>query len=317
MTTRCARLAVSVLGLAALVSACAPAEDGGAADQPPPTFTASQDCADTGSGEPTVPLVPLPEDAILTLATRCVFGYEVVAGDGEWLVRTDQQATTGLDGLADALRLPSERPRRNQTCPSVLVVPPILTLTDTAGRQFHPEVPRGVCGYPLARAVAAIEELAWITVATTRVRQTRSELEMSSQCPGRYKAMVAVVGGSGGTQVVAVDRAPRALRACLYDLDPDPAQGGLGADGSWWRSGILADATVLDQAAGAELLTAVAEAPVATPCAADQARFAVVHPLDEGGPWLTIERDGCYRVLVDGEDHLRQLDAALVGRLLG
>src|SRR5689334_3554495 len=42
------------------------------------------------------PQAALPADAVLTLATRCIFGTERVPGDGEWQTREDQQATTGL-----------------------------------------------------------------------------------------------------------------------------------------------------------------------------------------------------------------------------
>jgi len=43
----------------------------------------------------------------------------------------------------------------------------------------------------------------------------------------------------------------------------------------------------------------------------------VVHPVDGSPLWVTVERGGCSRALIDGENYLRQLDAALVSRLIG
>ena len=72
-------------------------------------------------------------------------------GDGVWLARVEQQATTGLDALADALRQPDDdnplgqpvacwQPGQNG--------PIIISVTDSGGRQTYPHVPRAACGAP-------------------------------------------------------------------------------------------------------------------------------------------------------------------------
>jgi hypothetical protein len=74
----------------------------------------------------------------------------------------------------------------------------------------------------------------------------------------------------------------------------------------------------MDTSSGGELLQAVAKAPRVTgACAQPEAPFAVVHPVDGSAPWITVERGGCFRALIDGENYLRQLDPALVSRLIG
>ena len=82
--------------------------------------------------------------------------------------------------------------------------------------------------------------------------------------------------------------------------------------------GKLTSASTMDATLGGELLTAVARAPLVTgACAQPEAPFAVVRPVDGSAPLITVERGGCSRALVDGESYLRQLDAALVSRLIG
>ena len=279
---------------------------------------AGLDCESKGIPSATPPpLTPLPADAVLVEATRCLFENEVVPGDGEWLMRREQKATAGLEALAAALRLPSEKASTG-SCPLVMYLPIIITVTDTAGRRIHPEVPRAACWEPLKAATDAIAALPWTTVGTTKVRQMRSELEVSSECSGAWKPTIPLTADGSGTQVMQVSTTARALRICRFDLDPDPAAVISGDKGATYRMGTLASASTMDAAAGGELLRAVATAPRVTGgCAQPQAPFAVVHPVDGSAPWITVERGGCARALIDGENYLRQLDAALVGRLIG
>jgi hypothetical protein len=112
------------------------------------------DCESDGTGAATPPLLtPLAADTVLVSATRCLFHAEIVTGDGEWLMRVEQEATTGLDTLATALRLPSQGPVEGQACRAIGYVPIVITVTDTAGRQVHPAVPQDACGAPIDEAV--------------------------------------------------------------------------------------------------------------------------------------------------------------------
>ena len=127
-------------------------------------------CADNFN-ESFPPTTTLPADAVLVSATRCIHPTQVVSGDGEWLMRIEQKATSGLDALAAALRLPSQEPSPGQVCPAIGHVPIIITVTDTTGRSIHPEVPKDSCGAPLVAAVNAIAALSWTDVSTTKVQQ--------------------------------------------------------------------------------------------------------------------------------------------------
>jgi hypothetical protein len=42
----------------------------------------------------------------------------------------------------------------------------------------------------------------------------------------------------------------------------------------------------------------------------------VAHPVDGSAPLITVERGGCSRALIDGENYLGQLNAALVSRVI-
>ena len=297
------------------------AESGaGSADSAPsaePTGSLGDDCeADPWSDATPPPTAPLPSDAVLVSATRCLYDFRLVPGDGEWLFKTEQKAATGLGALADALRLPSEQQPSGLACAAVAYPPVILTVTNTAGRTSHPDVPQAACGGPLPAATAAITALPWTTIATTKVRQTRSQAEVVSNCPDAYKPMIALTADDPTVQPITVDVVPQSLVVCRYALDPDPADVISDVGGPPHRGGKFASASSLDTAAGGSLLAAVAAAPPAKPCDKPDAPFAVVQPVDGPGPGLTVELGGCHRVLVDGENYLRQLNSTVVDRLL-
>lgn len=257
---------------------------------------------------------PVPADAVLVSATRCIVELERVPGDGEWSVRVEQEATTGLDELAVALRAPSESSRPNQLCPAIGYLPIVITLTDATGRQFHPTIPTTACGAPLKVATDAIAALPWTTVARTRIAQVRTELVVSSGCPSEYKAMVALFAAEGDAGAIRhpVDSTPRPLRVCRFTVTPDAA---VAASRGQLSGGTLVAASTLDADAAHELLTALDAAPDPTTRCAVPSSFVV---LDEGNGYsldIMIEVDGCYRALVGGD--IRQLDRDLVTRLLG
>ena len=227
-----------------------------------------------------------------------------------------QRATSGLAALAKALRLPSEPP--GASCPAIGNLLPVIAVTDTSGRTTHPEVPTTACGAALNAVLNAIAALPWTTVGTSPVRQTESELAVTSGCSDQFKPMIALLADATTSQPEHPDTTPRAMRVCRYDLDPDPANNiSSGSGATTYQSGKLASATVLDAASGGQLLAAVASARAATKCDQPQAPFAVVDPADGAGPSISVELGGCYRAVLDGDGYLRQLDAAAVNRLLG
>lgn len=273
-----------------------------------------QDCDDP------VPLLagpqtePVPADAVLVKATRCVFETERVPGDGEWTVRVEQEATTGLDELATALRTPSEPPRPNQICPAIGYAPIVITVTDEVGKQFYPAIPTTACGAPLKVAADAIAALPWTTVRRARVSQLRSELETASGCPSGYKAVVALVAAEGdaGAARHPLDTTPRPLRGCRFAVTPDAA---VAAGRGELYGGTLVDSSTLDPDAAGELLTAIDAAPDPITRCVVPSSFVVLDEANGDSLGIVVEVDGCYRALV-GSD-LRQLDRDLVTRMFG
>jgi hypothetical protein len=288
---------------------------GPAVDLPGSAVPAPQQCSPAPPPQATV-----EPGTVLVRATRCVFDSERVPGDGEWMRRVDQEATTGLMALANALRLPSEQPGKgpNIACPAIAYLAIVLHLTDATGREFQPTIPHNQCGMPLPAVTQAIEALTWTTTATTRVSRQRTELEVTSGCAGGWKPVIALTASErgAGRGMSTVDTTGRELRVCRYELDADPNQS-LEVDGNTYYVGKLASASTLDVNAAHELLTAVAQAPAVTgTCSPNQSPFAVVYAADRAGPMWTIETSGCYRADA-GDGPLRQLDGALVNRLLG
>lgn len=312
-------MAVVAVAVAVLLAAsgCVPAIEVGGPGAPAADYNNGpygQDCDDPLPDLDGPATEPVPADAVLVTATRCIFELERVPGDGEWSVRIEQEATTGLDELATALRTPSEARGPGQACPAIAYAPIVMTVTDTAGRQFHPTIPTTACGAPLKVAADAIDALPWTTVRRTRVARITSELEISSGCPGEYKAMVALVAAEGdaGAARLPVDTTPRPLRVCRFAVPPEAATSA--ARGELYV-GELADVSTLDAAGAQELLTAIDSAPDPTAPCTELSAFVLIDEADGGRLELVIEVDGCYRAMV-GSD-VRQLDPDLVQRVLG
>jgi hypothetical protein len=281
-----------------------------------------QDCDSAGTPRATAPaLQPLPADSVIVSATRCVFEPRAVPGNGEWMFRLEQRASGDFTRLAAALRQRSEE-RTDALCDLIGYSPIIITVTDRKGRQINPELPHTACGAPQNAVVDAINALTWTTFATTKVHQTRSQLEVDSNCAGRWKPVIAleaadaVPGSTRRLVQLHMDYAP--LRVCRYALDTDPSYVlSVPGSGSLY-GGRLNGASTLDGVKARAFLTAVAAAPpVEGACTRAQAPFADAWPIAKGGPHITIELGGCFRALIDGENYLRQLDAATVARVLG
>ncbi|MEV6930521.1 hypothetical protein AB0M46_39390 [Dactylosporangium sp. NPDC051485] len=260
---------------------------------------------------------PLPTGFAPVSASRCVFSVATVPGDGEWQMRDEQQADGGLDALAAALRQPSED-NPGTDCPAIAIVPVVITLVDAHGRKVVPALPHQACGMPLPSVEQAIRALPWRSVSQTKVRQTRSQLEVSSGCSGKYKPVIAIEAAEGSTRspdAAPFDpgKPPAALAVCRYRLDPADTISGANPSVAF-QMGVLSSATTLSGAALSRFVTAVhAAPPVTTRCAQPQAPFAIVFVKDTG-PYLMVELGGCYRA-DDGNGTLRQLDAAAVALL--
>jgi hypothetical protein len=305
-------LVLSVTGCARakVESDAGPARDApGIAGSPSCSFAVGRPTPTPGAAKQ-----PLPDDFVPVTARRCVLTTVAVPGDGEWQVRDEQEATSGLDRLLRVLRRPSA-PRGDGACPAIGVVPVDLTLVDAGGRTLDPSLPQDACGLPVAGAVEAVEALPWKSVKQTRVGRVRSQLELDSGCSGRYKPVVDLAATSGrrSTGPAFGGPTPSALTVCRYRLDPaDPVSLD---NGPPLATGVLDSAGTLTGASLANLVAAIAAAPAATGrCDQPQQPFAVLFPPGGAGPFLAVELGGCHRLL-DGADQLRQLDAATVEAL--
>jgi hypothetical protein len=316
MTLRRRWFAALTVGLVLVgVSACTRVSQfSGGTAQP---GSAGMDCASDGffalpnptpsSPTPPLPSIHLPADAVLVLATRCMFEIRDVPGDGSWMFRIEQRADSGLDALAAALRLPDEQTPKGVGCALIGYVPTIITVTDTTGRMLHPVLPTAMCSAPLQKAIDAVNAVPWQTTATVKVRHVRSELEVSSGCSGSYKPVIAMIaadgGGAGAPPKVGTAATP--LKICVFVLSDTET---INAGSLTLHIGKLTKASTVDGPAAAALLSAVAAAPAATSTCTDESPFATI--TGDGVPELEVELGGCYRALV--LDSLRQLDAATV-----
>ena len=310
-----------VAALLALVAGCTPAFSTGAAlpDGPRIPWNAAELGLTCDDGPFPQWDAPPAASVVVVRATRCINRIERVPGDGEWDIRHEQEATAGLEAYAAALRLPDvtgqpaagpgELPCDTTSAPIV------ITLTDSAGRRYVPRVPND-CGTPLPAVLDAIAALAWTDTATRPLVRLRTELSLTSDCEDEWKPTIGLIATEWWTGEPApeLDPTPRPMLACRYEIRldyPVPFNDELTLHGA-----ALVSASTVDADAAAELVTAVLAAPTAPACEPDEVTFAIVRPTDVPAPWVAVELDGCYRAAIGFEDHLRQLDAALVTRLL-
>jgi len=255
----------------------------------------------------------LPVEFVPVSASRCVLGIETVAGDGEWYLLREQEARGDLSELTSELRRPDEKATGDVACPAIAVGQTVITLVDIAGRSIVPSIPQTACHTAIPSVLTAIRALPWQTVHTSKVRQLRTELDVSSNCSKIVKPM---------TDITALDRRPQstvttslvfpvtpsALQVCRYDLDPNDVFTDRGAR---LMMGVLVGAAILKGQALTEAVAAMNAAPpaIAGACTLPQAPFAVLYPADgPGGPFVTVELGGCHRMVEDSSLHLRQLD---------
>jgi hypothetical protein len=255
--------------------------------------------------------IALPADAVLVGATRCIERTERVPGDGEWSVMDHQEITAGLDELTAALRLPSPAGTQELCAESA---PVVITVTDSTGHSFAPAVPHE-CMNPLPEVVSTITSLAWTSTATTPIARVRTELEVTTGCDESWKPVIGFLATGGQAEPPStVDVTPRPMMVCRYEISPEWT---VPLGDQVLHAGRLTGGSTLDSAAAGELLAAVAAAPPADQsCRPAEVPFAMVTPAKDHGPRIAIELTGCYRAAV-GFEPLRQLDAALVTRLLG
>jgi len=96
---------------------------------------------------------------------RCVTGYQVIKGKGEWQTATLEKSTGNLEALVDLLLQPSARVKPNTFCPEFAVIPPQVLLISSTGKQLIPLLPMGPCGPENSRVLTTLATMSWQPVS--------------------------------------------------------------------------------------------------------------------------------------------------------
>ena len=245
-----------------------------------------------------------------TSILSCRIDFRDIAGEGRWSVLVASWADSGLGPFLAALRAPDEKPS-DGACPLNLILTPWFALVTADGTVVRARVPVTSCHQPQDAALKAFAALPFTVVKETRIRQVETPEAQESGCPQQWKDMVAIVAGSSGApgsadRPVLDSPAGAKARVCLYRSDgapPEETPAGTFESGAGLQGGALATA-----------LADLEDAPAAKACDTRSDTFAVVMLGIPDGPVLTVETEGCLRMLTES-DELRQAPVSLIDAL--
>ncbi|MEU4240053.1 hypothetical protein [Actinoplanes sp. NPDC026619] len=228
-------------------------------------------------------------------------------GGGSDLVAVEERATDIAD-LVTALRLPDQSMR---DCHGEFWAQyvPWLALLDAQGRWVRPGIPLAPCNAPRAEVSAAIARLPVTRVSTRVLRRNDRDVAKAGGCHDAepYDEVFGVVHEPDPASLPA---ATAGMRVCRFRT------GSAVLDGY----GILQDGGPLPAATWAEVRREIAAAGPAAACDQVGTRFAVLREKSWDRP-ISVEADGCRRVLIEGSisnrGDLRQGSAELVSLLYG
>jgi hypothetical protein len=246
---------------------------------------------------------------VATAGEVCTERTEIVAGDGEWLVRRKATLSTeDLTRLVVALRAPDVRLPPGSACAAIGYVMPAWLLTLADGRHVQPAIPSEGCA-PSAAVREILTNAANNAHSAKRVRRLLPQSQVAAGCNDGSKAFM---GGSASlaTPSDLLGGAPT-LSVCRYawpagDSDRGSAQGGFTIP------------TITSTGTGAAVAAAAhavfdALRPVDATCRAGASamlQVQVERPAGGAGetpPLAAVEVGGCFRV-VDAQ--LRVVGAA-------
>jgi len=263
---------------------------------------------------------PIPHGHDWAEARVCQESIAWSRGDGDWQVRTDKLATSGLDDLIAALEQPDAS--TDPSCPAVTAGPDprqpgAFVLVDRSGQRYLPQIPRGACGGASDDYFTALANLRWTSIVTTDLYQIRGQAQVDAGCADTsvpYVTLTANLSEPGRSDHVP-DRGDATARICRYDLDPDPTNGIADRRGGTHAAGRFASAGALSDDQYDVVSSAVGRAPEALACDLPDGPWAEVYPPSPVWKVVYVELGGCNRALIDGEDFVRQLDPATVALL--
>lgn len=257
--------------------------------------------------------VPLSPGFKPVAAVRCETQIKTVPGDGVWQVAVAQRATSGLDPLITALRLPSSNPPDGIQIPCAAVgfVAPEFALVDAQGRTVQPSLPHDVCENPLTRVLDALNALPWKTETEQNVSQMQTQAELDTGCPSGYKDVfelpTVASPAPGAAAPGAAALKPTAVCEYTMSATAPPKTGSI--DSALFSHGLKLVSA--QQSAIAAALAGSRPTP-ASACSAMPSRLAVLIAGTSGD--LVVELDGCQRMLYP-DDSAGQTPAALLSAL--
>lgn len=245
---------------------------------------------------PPPPAGPLPPPAQVTALKRCVGSLQRVPGDGEWWTLVEQRVPKAtLTALTTALALPSEPPSSG-ACPAVADGLTAVILETSLGA-VTVKAPQDGCGLTRQEVHTAYDALGWVTVATTKDHQVRTEAAVTGNC-SEFKDMIAL-NAAVSTPAPGPSTGAAAVSVCRYDA----------VDG---QRGIPTGGRALTPEEGRRVATLMAAARPAAACTQPHTRFAVAVSGDN--QWIQAELDGCRRIFTE-DNHVSQAGDELVALL--
>jgi hypothetical protein len=125
---------------------------------------------------------------------RCVTGFQVIPGKGEWETATLEKSTDNLATLVAVLLQPSTRVQPGVFCPEFIIVPPQLLLINSTGKELIPRLPVGPCSSTNPRVLTTLASMSWQPVSVRLISKVAPgvappTLPGASIGPGSPKAL--------------------------------------------------------------------------------------------------------------------------------
>jgi hypothetical protein len=232
---------------------------------------------------------------------------------GGWDLVAIEERADNITALVAALRLPDQSVRKCHGEFWSRYVP-WLALLDARGRWIRPGIPLAPCNAPRTEVNTAIDQLSTTRVATRVLRRNDRDVARSGGCHDS-EPYNGVFTGSKAPSPASLPAVAANVRVCRFLNQPtvDAADGR-----SYYIDGTLQDGNQLTAERWAAVRREISAAGPAAPCSKTSARFAVLREQSWDLP-ISVEADGCRRVLIEGSNFnrgdLRQGSAELVSLL--